>query len=180
MKSIITRLIAVVLVLALVAGPVAAQGTSPTGPRQVNSADRATMQGVPEGKTSRVSGELKEETAVTELQLNEKGQARYVVILPDEPLATYKGSIAGFAPTAPSILGSAKLDVKSPASQAYLALLKEKQAGFLTAANAVLGFAPEVLFSYRYATNGFAMLLTPEQAGSLASQTGVKVLLAPV
>ncbi len=180
MKSIITRLIAVVLVLALVAGPVAAQGTSPTGPRQVNSADRATMQGAPEGKTSRVSGELKEETAVTELQLNEKGQARYVVILPDEPLATYKGSIAGFAPTAPSILGSAKLDVKSPASQAYLALLKEKQAGFLTAANAVLGFAPEVLFSYRYATNGFAMLLTPEQAGSLAAQTGVKVLLAPV
>ena len=180
MKSIITRLIAVVLVLALVAGPVAAQGTSPTGPRQVNSADRATMQGAPEGKTSRVSGELKEETAVTELQLNEKGQARYVVILPDEPLATYKGSIAGFAPTAPSILGSAKLDVKSPASQAYLALLKEKQAGFLTAANAVLGFAPEVLFSYRYATNGFAMLLTPEQAASLAAQTGVKVLLAPV
>lgn len=94
--------------------------------------------------------------------------ARYIVILPDAPLAT-----------APREAGS-KLDVKSATSAAYVDYLKAQQAAFLTDVKATLSREPEVLFQYQYATNGVAMILTPAEAAILSGKEGVRVFRATV
>ncbi len=94
--------------------------------------------------------------------------ARYIIVLPDAPLAT-----------APREAGS-KLDVKSPTSAAYVDYLKAQQAAFLTDVKATLGREPEVLFQYQYATNGVAMILTPAEAAILSGKEGVRVFRATV
>jgi len=161
------------IVLAMVATPVSAQGTTPTTPN-LPVVDRSTLLSQPEAE-----GRDLDFVEVLAEDANSKEPARYVVILADKPLATYQGGVAGLNATAPSITG-AKLNVNSPESQSYLQYLKTQQAAYLTTASNVLGFAPQVLFQYKYATNGFSMLLTPTEAALLAEKTGVTVLLAPI
>src|SRR5581483_9560485 len=50
-----------------------------------------------------------------------------IVKLDVESLASYRGGVAGLAPTSPSVTGSAKLNVGSPASQSYLAYVDQRQ-----------------------------------------------------
>ncbi len=175
MKSVLTRIVAVLIVLAMIAAPVSAQSTPPTGPKQP-MVDRSTLLSVPEAEGG---PKFKEEQAVKIDEFTGKEPARYVVILADKPLATYQGETAGLAATAPSVTG-AKLDVKTPESQAYLKYLQAKQAAYLTTASGVLGYTPKVLFQYQYGTNGFSMMLTGAEAELLADKTGAKVLLAPI
>jgi len=176
MKSILTRFIAILVVLGMIVSPISAQSTPPTGSR-LPVVDRSTLLSKPEadGPVQKFT----EETAVVSHEVIGKDPERFVVILQDKPLATYKGDVAGLAATAPSVTG-AKLDVKAPESQAYLKYLQAQQSAFLTTAGNVLGYTPKVLFQYQYATNGFSMMLTPAEAELLAAQTGAKVLRAPV
>ncbi|HOZ37656.1 MAG TPA: S8 family serine peptidase [Anaerolineaceae bacterium] len=175
MKSAVTRIIAILVVLGMIVSPISAQSTPPTGSR-LPVVDRSTLLSMPEAEAGQ---KFIEEVAVEVKEADSKDPVRFVVILPEEPLATYKGEIAGLAATAPSITG-AKLDVKSAESQAYLKYLQVQQATYLTTASNVLGYTPKVLFQYQYGTNGFSMLLTPEEAELLAAQTGAKVLRAPI
>lgn len=77
---------------------------------------------IPAASAQRASGD---ESAVTNT---------YIVRLADPPLASYRGGIAGLAPTNPAALGQTKLDVDSPASLAYLAHLDAQHQAFLAAA----------------------------------------------
>ena len=176
MKSAVTRIIAILIVLAMVVSPVTAQQIPPTGPK-LSLADRSALGSKPMAESP--VQKFVEEKAVESFEVDGKDPARYVVILPEKPLATYEGDIAGLAATAPSITG-AKLDVKTPQSQAYLKYLQAQQSAYLTTASNVLGYSPKVLFQYQYGTNGFSMLLTPAEAELLAAQTGAKVLRAPI
>jgi uncharacterized repeat protein (TIGR01451 family) len=176
MKSALFRVIALLVVLAMVAAPVSAQNPPPAGSRLL-VVDRSTLLNQPEAEGRNLK--FVEETAVEAYEVNSKDPLRFVVILPDKPLATYKGELAGFAATAPSVTGE-KLDVKAPESQAYLDYIQVQQQAYLTTASNVLGRVPEVLFTYRYATNGFSMMLTAAEAELLAAQTGAKVLRAPI
>ena len=176
MKSAVTRIIAILIVLAMVVSPVTAQQIPPTGPK-LSLADRSALGSKPMAESP--VQKFVEEKAVESYEVDGKDPARYVVILPEKPLATYEGDIAGLAATAPSITG-AKLDVKTPQSQAYLKYLQAQQSAYLTTASNVLGYSPKVLFQYQYGTNGFSMLLTPAEAELLAAQTGAKVLRAPI
>lgn len=173
MKRKLTRLVAILVVLGMIASPISAQSTTPTGP-SLPVVDRSTLLNQPEAK-----GRDLEFVEALAVDVNSNEPARYVVILADKPLATYQGGVAGLNGTAPLVTG-AKLDVNSPESQSYLQYLKTQQDAYLTTASNVLGYAPEVLFRYQYATNGFSMLLTPAEAALLAEQTGVTVLLAPI
>ena len=152
---------------------VSAQGAPPNGPSRT-VVERSTLLDQPEPKGRDVA--LVEQ--VVEL-VNTNDPARYVVILPDKPLATYLGGVVGLNGTAPLVTGE-KLDVNSPESLSYLQYLEGKQDTYLTTARNVLGFEPEVLFQYQYATNGFSMMLTPAEAALLTEQTGATVLLAPI
>lgn len=179
MKSILSRVIALMVLLSMVVAPVSAQSTPPTGPR-VPIADRSTLSSLePVDKFSQGVLEAVSEGVVINEVAGNNEPARYIVVLPAKPLATYQGGIGGLSATAPSITGE-KLDVTSPESQTYLEYLKGQQEAYLTVARNVLGFAPKVLFQYRYATNGFSMMLTPAEAELLAAQTGARVYRAPI
>ncbi len=97
----------------------------------------------------------------------------YIVRLAEPSLATYPGGIPGLAPTSPRVTGAAKLDVASKASTAYLGYLSDRQTSVREAIERELGRKINVRFSYRNVINGFAVQLTAEEAGRVASLPGV-------
>ncbi|MEL0655481.1 S8 family serine peptidase [Pseudoalteromonas issachenkonii] len=121
------------------------------------------------------------------------GEYTYIVRLADLPLATYDGSIVGFAATNPKIakkelfskLANSKmssqqvrnelrLDVKSTDAVQYTNYLEDKQQSFLSKARLSLGKQAKVIYQYKNAFNGVAMRLTQEQAVKLAALDGVE------
>ncbi|HWH05682.1 MAG TPA: S8 family serine peptidase, partial [Gaiellaceae bacterium] len=98
---------------------------------------------------------------------------RYIVKLADPPLASYRGGIAGLAATNPAARGETKLDPASAASRAYLDYLTTQQTAVRQSIATKLLRAPAVDFTYRYAYNGFALLLTPSEADVVRSLPGV-------
>jgi subtilisin family serine protease len=113
-------------------------------------------------------------TALVSAQAGAGSGARYIVQLSDSPLASYRGGIAGLPATNPATLGQVKLDATSPASQAYLAYLAQRQADFTNAAAQTLGRPVAVIHHYRYAFNGVALALTEEEAARVAAMSGVE------
>ena len=121
------------------------------------------------------------------------GEYTYIVRLADLPLATYDGSVVGFAATSPKIakkelfskLANSKmssqqvrdelrLDVKSTDAVQYTNYLEDKQQNFLSKARLSLGKQANVVYQYKNAFNGVAMRLTQEQAVKLAALDGVE------
>lgn len=94
-------------------------------------------------------------------------QARraYIVQLADAPLAAYTGGVPGLAP---AIARGRRLDAGSEAARRYTAYLEDKQ-------NAVLALVAEAPVQYRYSVtlNGFAAMLTPDEAARLKAHPGV-------
>src|SRR5690606_5360024 len=86
----------------------------------------------------------------------------YIVKLRQPGAASYKGGIAGFAATKPS--PGRKLDSTDGAVQSYVNYLESAHDRMLSSVGAGSG----KLYSFRYALNGFAARLTPEQAVRLA------------
>lgn len=101
----------------------------------------------------------------------------YIVLLADPPVASYRGGITGLSATNPQVTGKAKLDLQSPATQAYLTYLERQQAQFLTAATKMLGRAAEPFYTYKYALNGMALTMSPAEAAKVAEISGVVQVL---
>jgi subtilisin-like proprotein convertase family protein len=101
------------------------------------------------------------------------GPAIYLIRLSDPPLTTYRGGIAGLEATNPKVRGERKLDVNSPASQAYLEYLAAQQAQFIAGMEQVLGRSVEVKYHYTIANNGLAVWLSPDEAETVAQMPGV-------
>jgi hypothetical protein len=100
--------------------------------------------------------------------------AAYIVQLQDPPVARYRGGINGLAPTNPGVLGLNKLDVRSPASAAYLEHLAAQHDVFLAAAEAALGRDVGVIAVYRVTLNGLALWLDKAEETTVANLPGVK------
>ncbi|MBT8135421.1 MAG: S8 family serine peptidase, partial [Gammaproteobacteria bacterium] len=114
------------------------------------------------------------------------GEHRYIIRLTDEPLASYRGGIAGLAATNPdtvraasrsaagttAVSGGVKLDTRSAASVAYLAYLDREHARFESKLRKELGRA-EVMHRYRHAFNGMTVRMTQQQAARIARMAGV-------
>lgn len=104
----------------------------------------------------------------------------YMVLLDDQPLATYKGEIANLKAT--SLLSNptnkrkdnGTLDVQSPASQSYLKYLAEQTNSTLQRAQTSLKRQLTVESDYQIALNGFSTQLSEEEAGKLQGVAGIK------
>lgn len=102
---------------------------------------------------------------------------RYIVILADMPLAIYDGraiATSGMAssktqllPTAISLTGDEKLDVKAPASLEYLSFLEERFQSFKAEAELKLGRQINPVHIYRNVLNGLAVDLTVSEARAM-------------
>jgi len=123
------------------------------------------------------------------------GEYTYIVRLSDLPLATYDGSVAGFAATSPKIAkkelfsklagskmssqqvrNELRLDVKSTDAVKYSNFLETQQQNFLTQARSSLGKQANVVYQYKNAFNGVAIRLTQAQAVKLAALAGVEYI----
>ncbi len=106
--------------------------------------------------------------------LNEAGQAVYIVQLEGSPLASYRGEIAGLAATSPAVTNANKLDVNSPAAQAYRNYLADNRTAVLNEMAQLTGRDNfNILYTYELAYNGMAIELTPAEAAQIAKLPGV-------
>ncbi|MEM7082650.1 MAG: S8 family serine peptidase [Pseudomonadota bacterium] len=116
---------------------------------------------------------------VREKGLDEKVYT-YIVQLNDPPAATYRGGIDNLAATSPQYLtqrtpgASRKMNVKAPATVAYVNYLKEQQAKFLDAARTTVGRNMSKGREFQFAINGFTVEMTQEDAVRMAGMAGVK------
>ena len=106
--------------------------------------------------------------APVEQAKGETSAAYYIVQLADASLASYRGEVAGLAPTSPAALGSVRLDPTSPASLAYLDYLGDRQAAAIGTASLALGRDLDVIHQYLYVLNAYAVWLTPAEAQVVA------------
>nr|WP_307864294.1 cell wall-binding repeat-containing protein [Agrococcus sp. TF02-05] len=85
---------------------------------------------------------------------------RYIVVLKDDSMATYRGGLQGLARTAP--VGTRSIDVDSPAANAYAAHLESTQQQVASAIGA------DIDASLTVTMNGFIADLSADQALELA------------
>lgn len=106
---------------------------------------------------------------------------RYVVSLSDPPVALYQGGAVAkdgraLAPTAIEKTGAARLDADSPAVLRYVSHLDTRRDLVLDRAEAKANRALTPDLVYRYASNGFALSLTLDEAAALAAMPGVSAV----
>ena len=100
--------------------------------------------------------------------LAKDGRKSYIVVLAGDPIATYKGGVAGYARTkAPE---GAKVAADSAPAAKYEKHLTAQHNKSLRLAGA--GTAAK-LYDYTVALNGYAALLTPKQVEAVKLQKGV-------
>ncbi|MEP2650365.1 MAG: S8 family serine peptidase [Paraglaciecola sp.] len=108
------------------------------------------------------------------------GEQKYIVRFSEEPLATYRGSIAGLKATAANIKRVAgkrqaeKLNSRSTESQAYLTFLAKRHAKMEQEMSARLGRTLDIKRRYRAALNGLSVTMTQDEAERVASLAGIE------
>src|SRR5688500_6981818 len=114
----------------------------------------------------------------TELKVFGTGDApeTYLIRLADSAVPAYTGGEPGLAPTAPAPGG--RLDPDAAPVRAYRDFLVEEQVGFVERMERTTGHEVEVPFTYQYAVNGVAAVLTAEEARAIAEDPAV-VSIAP-
>ncbi|MCS6817029.1 MAG: S8 family serine peptidase [Blastocatellia bacterium] len=114
--------------------------------------------------------------AILEQAVRVNGHVGAIVLLKDEPLVAYRGTIRGLAATsvavAPENQVQGKLDVASARSRAYAAYLQRQQDLFLTK---VHQWIPEATVHHRYQVllNGLALTVPAEKVELLAAFSDV-------
>lgn len=90
----------------------------------------------------------------------------YIVMMKADPVVAYEGGVKGYPATKPS--KGQKVDTNSGAVKRYVQHLKSSHDKVLTAVG-----AGGKIYSYTYALNGFAAVLTPAQAEALRARDDV-------
>ena len=158
MKSALTRILAIMVLLALVISPVAAVDTTQTdGPRR--GVDRSGF--VPEATL----GAKEQLTAVEAVEVTSLVRSdRYVILFEDPSLvATSKDS--------------AQLDVSSSESQSYLKLLAQQRNSVMATVESTLGRSVNIKHVYDVILNGVSVEMSYEEAQQLAKVPGIRQIL---
>ena len=156
MKSALIRIIALMVVLAMVAAPVSAQAPTP---------GLETYQFEQVDKFEPTEAEL---AWVAEVQRVDG----FIVQLEEPSLATYKGDISGFS--APERTDSGKLDVSSDSSIAYVKHLRQQIEAAIISSENLIGRDLEVYARYDVVLNGFAAKMSASEAAALRQMPGVR------
>ncbi len=114
---------------------------------------------------------------VVENYFKKAGDGMWVIHFEEAPVATYDGSIDGYAPTATAETGAVQLNAASAAAVSYKGLLEQRQARYLTSIERTLDRSLNVVHEYFYAANGVAANMTWEEAARVAKMDGVKDVL---
>ncbi|MEM7083137.1 MAG: S8 family serine peptidase [Pseudomonadota bacterium] len=104
----------------------------------------------------------------------------YIVTFKAPSIAQYSGGVAGLKATNPRVNGLTTLDAKSDDVQAYNGYLSQQRVAFSQEMRSAIKRNAKVIFDYRFAQNGVAMRLSPQEAASLASIASVASVKADV
>ena len=115
---------------------------------------------------------------VNEFTAPADAQGRYMTVVRfnEASLAAYRGGVPGLSATSPQALGQRKLNVDSPASQAYRAFLSQRQAEHLSRLSAELQRPLEARFQYLNVLNAAAIRLTLDEAAKVRELDGVRAV----
>jgi uncharacterized repeat protein (TIGR01451 family) len=102
---------------------------------------------------------------------------RYIVLLEDDPLATYQGDVPGLPATSPAVTDR-DFDIRTDASREYLNYLGEQQEKLIATAETAINRKIDVDFSYEVALNGFAAKMSAQEAQRIAKLDGVRGVFA--
>ena len=105
------------------------------------------------------------------------GNYRYFVRLKENPVALYRGSIAGYKATSPAVVKTAnhKLNMKSAAVKAYRSFLMQRQNDVIQQATKVLGHL-NVKQQTTLAYNGLVVKMSQADAIKLAMVPGISYI----
>ena len=96
----------------------------------------------------------------------------YIIILANDPIATYSGEVAGYAATEPE--GGQKVEPESAKARKYEKFLEDKHDKSLRDAGASTNAK---VHDYTIALNGYSAILTESQADAVKSQKDVLLVL---
>lgn len=100
-------------------------------------------------------------------------EAVYIIELEAKALSRYEGGYDDLPATNPAANDEVKVDLDSPASQAYLRFLDGQLDDLLARMERIAGRDVEVLYRYRLAFAGMAAVVTAEEAARIAALDGV-------
>jgi subtilisin family serine protease len=106
---------------------------------------------------------------------SDRGLVSLIIELDDEPLAAYRGHIAGLAPTHRESTGAMRLDVRTSASQMYLSYLAQQQRAFEAM---LLGAVPsaQIIHRFQISFHGMSVLLPETFVDVVRRLPGVKAV----
>jgi len=159
MKSALTRLLSIVVLLAMVVTPVLAIDTPQAdGPRL--EPDRSGF--VPESTL----GTKEQLTAVEAFAVSSLERSdRYVILFEDPSLVAVNK-------------GSSQLDISSPESQTYLDQLAKQRNSVMASVESTLGRSVSIKHVYDVILNGVSVEMSLEEAQQLAKVPGIRQILS--
>jgi hypothetical protein len=105
-----------------------------------------------------------------------EGPSYYTIVFKEAPVATYDGSTAGI-PAPGNVIRNGtvtgKVDVKSPAAQAYVSHLQIKQQAFLDTLSATLNRPLDVMARMQHALNAVIVRLSAAEASAIMKRPDV-------
>ncbi|HEX5124643.1 MAG TPA: S8 family serine peptidase, partial [Rhodanobacteraceae bacterium] len=102
------------------------------------------------------------------------GSETYIVKFSEDGVLYYQGNVQGLAATGHAPTARAqKLDVRSPAAQAYQDYLATQRTAHVAAIESALGRTLDVTHSYAITLNGIAADMTADEAARIATVPGV-------
>jgi len=155
---------------AAVAVPAAPGATSDRSGDKVEPRDLLAEDLVPAQTTAQPG--VERDAGIQKLALGRgKAERTYLVRLADPAVPTYDGGVSGLRATAPA--PGRALDPSAQRVRAYTEFLEAEQDDFVTRVERTVGHDVEVPFTYQYAVNGLAVVLTPAEAAEVAKDPAV-------
>ena len=105
-------------------------------------------------------------------------RVRYTIVLRDQPLATYKGGVAGYAAAARIESGrhAGRLDVHAPASRAYVEYLASRQQAFVADFAATIGRPLQAIATMQHALNAVVVEIDDHEAALARQRSDVELV----
>jgi hypothetical protein len=109
---------------------------------------------------------------------NPNALVRYTIVLKGEPLASYQGGAAGYAaaPRIPYGRHAGRIDMRAPASLAYVAYLADRQHAFVADLSAAIGRPLPVLATMQHALNAVVVELDDNEAAQVRQRGDVELV----
>jgi subtilase family protein/fibronectin type III domain protein len=110
--------------------------------------------------------------------VNPGERVRYTIVLKGEPLATYRGGVAGYAAAARFASGrrAGRLDVHAPASRAYAEYLAARQQAFVADFATAIGRPIDTVATMQHALNAVVVEIDANEAAIAARRADVEIV----